>query len=137
MQDLVRWADVRGVPLRFSSRFPVNTVKPLRMIIAAPDLLRGPLVKAFFRAIWVDDRDVGDEAELVAIADSVSTDGRALLDAARGEAMRAALRRATDEAEAAGVCGAPCFVVDGMLFWGQDRLELVEAALQGWRPACG
>ncbi|HEY4118233.1 MAG TPA: 2-hydroxychromene-2-carboxylate isomerase [Byssovorax sp.] len=137
MRDIARWADVRAVPLVFPSRFPVNTVKPLRMVLAAPDLVRPQLVAEFFRAIWVEDRDVGLDAELAGIAERAGADADALLEAARGEAMRAALRVATDEAEAAGVCGAPCFAVDGMTFWGQDRLAFVEAALNGWRPACG
>jgi 2-hydroxychromene-2-carboxylate isomerase len=53
------------------------------------------------------------------------------------------LRDNTDAAARAGACGAPTFLVQasdddpGMLFWGQDRLVLVERALGGWRPACG
>ena len=137
MRDLARWAEYRRVPLRFSSRFPVNTVKPLRMVLAAPELVRPALVAALFRAVWVDDRDLGDEATLIDVANGAGADGPALAEASRSEAMRAALRSATDDAEAAGVCGAPCFAVDGMMFWGQDRLELVEKALNGWRPACG
>jgi 2-hydroxychromene-2-carboxylate isomerase len=137
MHDLTRWADYRRVPLRFASRFPVNTVKPLRMVLAAPDLVRPALVAALFRAVWVDDLDLGDDATLIQVANGAGADGAALAEASRTETMRAALRSATEDAEAAGVCGAPSFAVDGMVFWGQDRMELVEEALNGWRPSCG
>ncbi len=137
MHDLARWAEYRRVPLAFSTRFPVNTVKPLRMVLAAPELVRSALVAAIFRAVWVDDRDLGDEPTLIKVANDAGADGAALAEASRSEAMRAALRSATDDAEAAGVCGAPCFAVDGMMFWGQDRMELVEMALNGWHPPCG
>jgi 2-hydroxychromene-2-carboxylate isomerase len=141
--DMHRWAQRRGVPLRFPSRFPMNTVTALRMTLQVPDAARTPLVHALFRALWVDDRDLADPAELSAIASSVGLDGEALVRGAAQADVKESLRRATEQAEALGVCGAPCFLVqtatnrEGTLFWGQDRLELVERALDGWRPKSG
>jgi len=141
--DMHRWARRRGVPLRFPSRFPMNTVTALRMTLQVPDEQRAPLVHALFRALWVDDRDLNDPSELVAIASSVGLDGEALVRGAALVDVKEALRRATEDAEQLGVCGAPCFLVEtatnreGSLFWGQDRLELVERALDGWRPKSG
>lgn len=135
--DLLRWADLYGVPFRFPSRFPMNTVKPLRVVIAAPEALRVPLVHAIFRAYWADDRDISDDATLGAIASGVGADAAGLLAATGDPAVKERLRVATEEAVSAGVCGAPSFLVGDppMLFWGQDRLMLVEKVLDGWRPA--
>lgn len=142
-EDMHRWAARRGVPLRFPSRFPMNTVKALRMTLQVPTEARAPLVAALMRAFWVDDRDLNEPAELVAIAREAGFDGEALVAGAAGAAAKDALYRATAEAEARGVCGAPCFLVEtaanpaGSLFWGQDRLVLVERALSGWLPTSG
>ncbi|MFO0762941.1 MAG: 2-hydroxychromene-2-carboxylate isomerase [Byssovorax sp.] len=132
--DMMRWADHYGVPLRFPSRFPMNTVKPLRMTLALAEEARGPFVDAVYRAYWAEDRDISADAELAAIASSVGLDGAAMVAATREDAAKAQLKAATDEAVRLGVFGAPTFAVNDLLFWGQDRLVFVEKALQGWRP---
>jgi 2-hydroxychromene-2-carboxylate isomerase len=132
--DMNRWAAHRGVTLRFPSRFPMNTVKALRMVLQLPDEQRPPLVHALYRAYWADDRDLNDDAELVAIATAAGLDGAALLAGTKGDEVKALLKTATDAAHKVGLCGAPSFLVGDLLFWGQDRLMFVEKALQGWRP---
>ncbi len=138
--DLHRHADKYGVPFRFPTRFPMNTVTALRMTLQVDD--RQKLARALFKAYWADDRDINDEAELVRIADAAGFDGRALVDGAGEQGVKDLLRSQTDAALASGVCGAPSFLVDDgerdpILFWGQDRLPLVKRALAGWRPAAG
>lgn len=68
------------------------------------------------------------------VATSVGLDGAALVAATADERIKQRLREATEQAERAGVCGAPCFRVGELLFWGQDRLLFVEKALDGWCP---
>ncbi len=132
--DMMRWAAHYGAPFRPPSRFPMNSVKALRMVLQLPDAERPPLVHALFRAYWADDRDLGDDAELAAVAGSVGLDGPALVAGTKGDRVKTQLKDATDEAQRAGLCGAPSFLVGDLLFWGQDRLAFVERALQGWRP---
>jgi 2-hydroxychromene-2-carboxylate isomerase len=132
--DMNRWAEHLGVPLRFSSHFPMSSVKALRMTLQVPDAQKPPLVHALYRAAWVEDRDIAGDAELASIAASAGLDGAALVAGTRDDAVKARLKAATDEALAAGLCGAPSFLVGDQLFWGQDRLAFVERALQGWRP---
>src|SRR5262245_7838223 len=60
LHDLARWADVWGVPFRFSSRFPLRTVDAMRLLLLAPEERRTPLVHALMRTTWVDDRDPAD-----------------------------------------------------------------------------
>lgn len=132
--DLHRWADHYGVPFRFASRFPMNTVKPLRMVLAAPQDRVADLVAATYRAYWVDDRDISADDVLESVATSVGLDGAALVAATADERLKQRLKEATELAERSGVCGAPCFLVGDLLFWGQDRLLFVEKALDGWCP---
>jgi 2-hydroxychromene-2-carboxylate isomerase len=126
--ELARWAAARGVPFRFSSRFPIRTVDALRLTLLAPDDRRADLVDALFRAAWVDDRDIADRSVLAAIAQGVGV-GTELVARIDDDATKALLRAATSEAEARGVFGVPTCVVDGELYWGQDRLDWVERAL--------
>ena len=132
--DMFRWADFHGVPLKFPTRFPMNTVKALRMILQLPEPQRAPLMHAIFAAYWADDRDINDDAVLVELATSVGLDGAALVAGTKDDAVKAQLKSATDEAVKLGLFGAPTFMVGDLLFWGQDRLAFVEKALQGWRP---
>jgi 2-hydroxychromene-2-carboxylate isomerase len=132
--DMTRWAEHHAAPFRFPSRFPMNTVKALRMVLQLPDAQKPPLVHALFRAYWAEDRDIANDAELTGIASSVGLDGAALVTGTKSDAIKARLKEATDEAERAGLCGAPSFLVGDQLFWGQDRLHFVERALQGWHP---
>ena len=132
--DMYRWAARFGAELRFPTRFPMNTVKPLRMVLALGDGERQRFVEGVFRAYWAEDRDISDSAVLAELATSAGLDGPALVAKTSDDALKRALREATEEAARRGVFGAPSFFAGDLLFWGQDRLELVEKALGGWRP---
>ncbi len=127
--ELYRWADHWGVPFRFASPFPQNTIKACRATLACPAEHRRALIDGLFRAIWAEGRDISGDAEVAAVAEAAGWSGAEAVAAASSDAMRAALREATDAAIAAGVCGVPTFEVEGDLYWGQDRLELVEEKL--------
>jgi 2-hydroxychromene-2-carboxylate isomerase len=132
--DMFRWADFYGVPLKFPTRFPMNTVKALRMVLELPEDQRAPLIHAIYGAYWADDRDINDDTVLADLATGAGLDGPALVAGTKQDAVKERLKVATDEALKLGLFGAPCFQVDDLLFWGQDRLGFVEKALQGWRP---
>lgn len=133
-RELVRWADFWDVPFQFTTHFPVNTIPALRLTLAAPEEHRGELIHRLMKATWTpENRNLKDPEVLASCLEDVGLD-RGLLDKTQDPAIKAALREATDDAVAVGVCGAPCFVVDGELYWGQDRLEFVAAALRGTPP---
>jgi 2-hydroxychromene-2-carboxylate isomerase len=131
--DLFRWADHWNVPFHFASRFPMNTVKPLRLALAAPENKKASLIRAIYRAYWVDDRDISNDEVLLDIIEREGFEP-AFFQTTAADQYRKALREATEEAESLGLCGVPSFLVGDQLFWGQDRLIFVEKALDGWRP---
>lgn len=132
LKDLERWAQQYGVEFVMNSRFPLNAIKPERLVIAAGSTGRaGELALALFRAMWVEDRDISNAEVMRDVANSLGLDGDGLLAAIETPAVKDELRNNTDEAIAKGVFGAPSFIVDGELFWGNDRLHHLEALLSG------
>lgn len=136
-RDLMYWASLWQVPFQFATRFPMKTVTALRLALLAGDRI-GPLSHDLFRALWVDDGDLNDRDTLTAILARHGLAGDDLLARTQEPAIKQQLIDATAEAVERGIFGAPTFIVEQpegpLLFWGQDRLALVERALGGWRP---
>jgi 2-hydroxychromene-2-carboxylate isomerase len=143
--ELERFARWWGEPFAFPRKFPQRTVTAQRLcLLAATDPAHRAadldLAVALGRAMWVEDRDLEDDATLRAILVEVGLPPT-LVELAAAPASKAALVASTAAAQAAGVFGVPTMrVSDGThrhLFWGQDRLDLVARALAGWHPAAG
>jgi len=130
-KDLTRWAEFYDVPFRFPTRFPMLTLKALRAYLALPEGCRAPFREHTFRAYWAEDRDIADDAVLAELAaEAGETDVAALAARMQSPEIKKELVDATQTAIARGVFGAPTWIVDGReLFWGQDRIALVERAL--------
>jgi 2-hydroxychromene-2-carboxylate isomerase len=129
-KDLHGWAKWWEVPFRFASTFPLRTVAPLRVSLQDP-----ATVNCMYRAAWQDDLNIGEPEVLVDVLNASGFDGEALLEGTQAPEIKMRLRENTALAAGLGVCGVPTFQVDdGPLFWGQDRLFMVERALQGWVP---
>jgi len=132
LMELQRWRKRLGVPLTLHpAHFPVPDLLAAGVILAAGEAGGDALglANAIGRAVWAEERNIADPATLQALATANGHDGAALL-ARAGDAAIAERRQAlTQEALAAGVFGAPTYVVDGELFWGQDRLDFLEEKL--------
>lgn len=131
--DLQRWAAHYGVPFRMSSRFPLNTLLTQRALVAADRVLghaaQKRLAMALYKAYWVDDRDVSAREVILGIAAEQLLDKDALDAAIDAPETKDGLRRVTEESVQRGAFGAPAFFVDDTLFWGNDRLVLLEGML--------
>jgi 2-hydroxychromene-2-carboxylate isomerase len=129
LKDLHRWAEHFGVPFKFPSRFPMFTLKSMRVYLALPEERRKDFREKTYRAYWAEDRDIGDDATL---RELIGEGADAILARTQDPAVKQALIDATNEAVKRGVFGAPTWIIDGAeLIWGQDRIPLVERALSG------
>ncbi len=135
--DLHRWAEVREMAFKWPSRFPMNTIRALRIVLQLDGDDHRAAAAAIFKAYWADDLDINDPSVLADVLAAAGLDARALLEGTKDPAVKARLFVNTDDLFDRGGCGAPAFFVDGLHFWGQDRLQLAEKALNGWRPAAG
>jgi 2-hydroxychromene-2-carboxylate isomerase len=130
--ELKRWRSRLGIPVNIEPKFfPCDVNLASCMVIAGQrrGLAIANFVNAVMRAIWAEDQNVADPGVLIAIADRCGLEGRELLDAADTEAVRSEYRGNTARALAAGVFGSPFYVFAGELFWGQDRLDMLEEAI--------
>lgn len=133
-REIARWAEERDAPT--CGRIPVNHRAEMTLpnsLLIAVQAAGGPvddLAHSILQAHWRDDTDIADPAALAEILAAAGLDAKALLAAAATEQVRAAYRTNIDEAVARSVFGSPTYVVDGDMFYGQDRLEMVERALR-------
>lgn len=136
--ELRRWSAFRQVPLVPRPRFYNGEIsepdegEAARMVVAAKraglDSLE--LSYAIMRAVWAEERFPFERAELLTIAATLGMDGAALLAEADTPAVRAEYEANTAYSIERGVFGMPTYIVDGGdIFWGQDRLELLEWCL--------
>ena len=90
-----------------------------------------PYAKALFEAYWEQDRDIGQNEVIAACAEQAGLDGMACLEAAASPEAKARLIANTEELIARGGFGSPTYFVNhDDMFFGNDRLELVEAAIR-------
>ena len=132
-RDLERFAQRDGTPFRHNPHFPINTLMLMRVAIGLqmrdePRMV--PYVDAVYRAIWAEGRDMNDPAVVGATLAQAGFDPQALLALTADPQVKERLKAATQEAVQLGVFGAPTFFVGGEMYWGQDRLDFVEAALE-------
>lgn len=133
--ELKRWRDHLGVPLTIEPKyFPYDSNLASRLVIAADTRGAGAAMRlagAILKACWVEERNMGDEAELFKVVTEQGLEPRWLIAAAKSDEGQARYEELTQEAIDLQVFGAPTYVYNGELFWGQDRLEFLERALQG------
>jgi 2-hydroxychromene-2-carboxylate isomerase len=127
--DFDRSARFANVAYRYPSKFPISGVTASRAVLwleqHQPDAVV-PFVHAVFRALFRDDRDVSDPAVVTEVAGALGIDTDRLMAGVQEPAIKDALKNRVDEAIAFGLFGAPTIVVDGEVFWGNDRLPQIE-----------
>ena len=131
--ELQRFSTHLGLPLNLQPKFfPVSADAAARLIIAVDEHEGSDaaltLAGALQRAVWAEQRDIADAGTLAATLAACGLPAQRLDDA---QALAVQARFDTDSQRAidAGVFGAPSYVVDGEIFWGQDRLEFLQRRL--------
>ncbi len=133
MTELKRWRSFLGLPLNLQPKFfPAQEAQAARMVVAAQRAGQDALALAhgFMRAVWAEDADIADPQTQARVAAGCGLDAAALQTAAETDAVKAAYAGNAEAALAAGVFGAPSYVLEGEVFWGQDRLDFLARALK-------
>ncbi len=129
-KDLQDWARYCGLEIRWPSVFPVNSVKAMRGALAALEQERCvPWSRACFELYWGEDRDLSQDEVLKEAAERAGLEPDALLARIAEDDIKKKLRDNTSDLIARGGFGSPTIFVGDSMFFGNDRLPLIEAAL--------
>ena len=136
--ELQRIARLRGLELNPKPvHFPTNPELADRTIIASVRS-GGNAEKLFFaigEALWSQDRQIADQAVMSDLLERTGHDPEAILAAAAGEETAKVRETNTNAAVKADAIGSPAYVYKDEVFWGQDRLEMLEEMIASGRPA--
>ena len=132
--ELQRWSSYLKKPfVLHPAFFPVSGDPGSKLIIAAQQAYGTEqaldLAGALGKAVWAEEKNITDPQILESIANAMQLDGTKLVAAIASEAVLAAFNENTEAAIAAQVFGVPWYRIEGENFWGQDRLDFVERAL--------
>lgn len=130
--EMARWKAIRNIPLVTWPKFyPANPSLGHRMLLIAQDQGQdvGAFAHAGLKAVWADELNVEDPQTLIALADRSGLEGAKLLAAAESTLVHQAEADLTREAIERQLFGAPFYFYRDEPFWGQDRLDLLEAAI--------
>lgn len=123
-RDMERWSAALGMKLVRPSPFPSNSLLAARVALAGEEAgWIGDFTKRVFAAQFRDGANIADIEVLRSILAAMELNPTQVLEAARSDAVKSRLRSQTDLATSLGLFGAPSFVVEGEVFWGNDRLE--------------
>jgi carboxymethylenebutenolidase len=134
MMELKRWRDHLGVKTTLEPKFfPANEVPAAKCVIALREQGRMAdaikLAHAVLAALWAEEKNTGDPVTLQAIIAGCGLDAAAVVKASAAPGVAEKREAYTKQAIERGVFGAPSFVIDGEIFWGQDRLDFVDRKL--------
>lgn len=130
--EIVRCADIRGLPINKSpAHFPVDATLADNSIIALIEMGENPVdyMDDVFAAVWVNEQNISDETVLAGLLTKHGFDAEAVLAKAKTEEVSAIRSRNAQDAVNADAVGVPAYVVNGEVFWGQDRVEHIDHML--------
>lgn len=136
-RDFERSARFHGIEYRRPTHFPLPTTHAARAMLWLQnhhgDDLAAAFARSVYRALFVDDINIAEPAEIMKLAEPLGVDVQALDAGATSYQIKDQLKAEIEVAIAKGVFGSPFVIVDGEPFWGFDRFDQVEAHLKSRR----
>ncbi len=116
-------AKKKNISFKWNEKFPINTLYLMRGFISIDANKKSEYFDICFDAYWKNNVDISVEANLNEILDSCKIDKKKFFEDINNQKIKDELKNLTDKAFQLDVFGAPTFIVNNKLFWGQDRLE--------------
>jgi 2-hydroxychromene-2-carboxylate isomerase len=136
--ELQRWRDKRGLAFNIQPKhWPFDVTLVDRFVIAIQAMRQDPdpFLRRAYAAVWEEDRNLADPLVVSELAKGVGLDSSALMERATGSTTEVVYALNLENAIGGDVFGSPAYVLDGEVFWGQDRLDLLDDALTSGRAA--
>ncbi len=126
IRDCKLIAEKNKVKFKFNSYFPIKSLNLMRgVFVAEEDNFKSYYINSIFDAIWQDGLNLNDENIIQKLLKNLNVNPKTFLLRATSSSIKDSLRKKTNEAYEKGVFGAPTFISNNRLFWGQDRIEFV------------
>ena len=126
IRDCKLIAEKNKIKFKFNSYFPIRSLNLMRgVIVAEEDNYKGYYVDSIFNAIWQDGLNMNDENIIQKVLQNLNVNPKTFFLRAASSSIKDSLRKKTNDAYEKGIFGAPSFVSNNKIFWGQDRIEFV------------
>ena len=124
IRDCKLIAEKNKIKFKFNSYFPIRSLNLMRgVFVAEEDNYKNYYIDSIFNAIWQDGLNMNDENIIQKILKNLNVNPKTFLLRSASSSIKETLRKRTNEAYEIGIFGAPSFLVNNKIFWGQDRLE--------------
>ena len=112
-----------NISFKWNSNFPINSLRIMRGYICVEDNKKEEYLNSFFEAYWKEDIDLSNENTVKQLLKKLKIDENDFFNSIGNQDIKDKLKELTQEAFEKEVFGAPTFIVNNKIFWGQDRLE--------------
>ena len=112
-----------SISFKWNLKFPINSLLIMRGYLSLDGNQKEKYLDIFFDAYWKDNLDLSSEDEVLKLLEVLNIDSKAFLEKINQQSIKDDLKRLTSDAFEKEVFGAPTFIVNNKVFWGQDRLE--------------
>ncbi len=124
IRDCKLIAEKNKIKFKFNSYFPIRSLNLMRgVLVAEEDNFKSYYIDNIFDAIWQDGLDMNDENIIQKILKNLNVNPKTFLLRVASASIKDSLKKRTNEAYEKGIFGAPSFVSNNKIFWGQDRIE--------------
>ena len=124
IRDCKLIAEKNKIKFKFNSYFPIRSLNLMRgVFVAEEDNYKNYYIDSIFNAIWQDGLNMNDENIIQKILKNLNVNPKTFLLRSASSSIKDSLRKKTSEAYEKGIFGAPSFVSNNKIFWGQDRIE--------------
>jgi len=112
-----------NIAFKWNLKFPINSLSIMRGYISVNDNQKEEYLNIFFDAYWRDNLDLSSEKEISKLLETLKIDNEFFFDKIKQQSTKVELKKLTNDAFDKEVFGAPTFIVNNKIFWGQDRLD--------------
>ena len=112
-----------NISFKWNLKFPINSLSIMRGYLSVEDGQKEDYLNIFFDAYWKDNLDLSSEKEISKLLENLKIDSKIFFDKIKQQSIKDTLKKFTNDAFEKEVFGAPTFIVNNKIFWGQDRLE--------------
>ena len=116
-------AKKNNISFKWNSKFPINSLNIMRGYLCVKDNKKEEYLNNFFEAYWKKDLDLSNEENIKILLKKLKIDEHDFFNLIKNQDTKDKLKQFTQEAFEKEVFGAPTFIVNNKIFWGQDRLE--------------